>query len=163
MPENKIEEPQKLQWIKGDKIGKVETIEKVEGEYTFFRGGGKIFNNVKSEFLMEVTDDTIIPDINSASIQPTQPKKVKQPKSEKTPLRLLLDKQKKLQKVKMGVDFSVKLPKKDIYDILESSFDVNELETELEKFIEDQINEEEILQTLKDSIKILIQERYKGV
>ena len=157
------EDPQKLQWIKGDNIGTVETIDKVEGEFTYFVGGRKVYNSIIEEFLMPVTNETVMDLSVKPPPQPTIPKKVIMEELDKTPLRLLLDKQKKLQKVKMGVDFSVKIPKKDIYEILGSSFGLQEVEDELEKFIEDQINKEEILQTLKDSIKILIQEKYKGV
>ena len=56
MPENNIEEPLKLQWIKGDKFGDVETVDKEEGEFTLFQGGGKIFTNLIPEFLTENID-----------------------------------------------------------------------------------------------------------
>ena len=47
--------------------------------------------------------------------------------------------------------------------ILENSFETDELNKELVNFIEDQIDTDEIIKTLKDSVQILIQERYKGV
>ena len=63
----------------------------------------------------------------------------------------------------MGLSFKVNVPKTEIISILESSFDPTELNSELENFIEDQIDTKEIIQTLKDSIKILIQERFNKV
>ena len=63
----------------------------------------------------------------------------------------------------MGISFSVQIPKKSLYEVLETSFDAEELETELTNFIEEQIDKDQLLQTVKDSIKILIQEKYKGV
>tara|TARA_R100000081_G_C4708091_1_gene111310 strand:+ start:286 stop:477 length:192 start_codon:yes stop_codon:yes gene_type:complete len=63
----------------------------------------------------------------------------------------------------LGLSFKVNVPKTEIISILESSFDPTELNSELENFIEDQIDPKEIIQTLKDSIKILIQERYNKV
>ena len=68
-----------------------------------------------------------------------------------------------MDKVPMGISFSVNIPKKKVIDVLESTFDPKELHIELENFIEDQINIEEVVNTVKDSIKILIQEKYKGV
>jgi len=63
----------------------------------------------------------------------------------------------------LGLSFKVNVPKTEIISILESSFDPTELNSELENFIEDQIDTKEIIQTLKDSIKILIQERFNKV
>jgi hypothetical protein len=163
MPENNIEDPQKLQWIKGDKFGDVETVDKVDGEFTLFTGGGKIYTNLIPEFLTEVTDDTVM-DLSTPppKIAPPSPEKQTN-KVETSALRTLLDKQKKLDKVPMGISFSVNIPKKKIVDVLESTFDPEELHKELEGFIEDQLDTEVILNTVKDSIKILIQEKYKGV
>ena len=63
----------------------------------------------------------------------------------------------------MGISFSINIPKKNVIEVLESTFDPEELYEELEKFIEDQLNIETVLSTIKDSVKILIQEKYKGV
>ena len=85
--------------------------------------------------------------------QPTNPltkqSKPQQPIKESSPIRLLLDKQKKLDKVPLGLSFKVNVPKTEIVSILESSFDPTELNSELENFIEDQIDTKEIIQTLK--------------
>tara|TARA_B100001057_G_scaffold487261_1_gene569704 strand:+ start:548 stop:1054 length:507 start_codon:yes stop_codon:yes gene_type:complete len=168
MPENKIEEPKNLQWIKGDKIGNVETVEKVDGDFTVFVGGGKIFTDVLEEFLQPI-DDNLAGELMKTQSAPTQtqapvpPPKEQPVKTETSALRTLLDKQKKLDKVPMGISFSVNIPKKKIIDVLESTFDPEELHKELENFIEDQLDNEVILNTVKDSIKILIQEKYKGV
>tara|TARA_B100000575_G_C22732949_1_gene439221 strand:+ start:75 stop:569 length:495 start_codon:yes stop_codon:yes gene_type:complete len=164
MPENKIEEPQKLQWIKGDNQGNVEVKKGEEGEFTLFESGKRIYTNLIGEFLQPIDDEiaeALAPplEINSPTISPAkQPAKV-----EKSALRTLLDKQKKLDKVPMGISFSVNIPKKKVIDVLESTFDPEELHTELKNFIEDQIDIEEVVNTVKDSIKILIQEKYKGV
>tara|TARA_R100000005_G_C4878939_1_gene131560 strand:+ start:152 stop:646 length:495 start_codon:yes stop_codon:yes gene_type:complete len=164
MPENNIEEPQRLQWIKGDKFGNVETVDKEDGEFTVFKSGGKIYTNLIPEFLtsdidagmhVESTPSKLPPPVDISTESPT--------KVETSALRTLLDKQKKLDKVPMGISFSVNIPKKKIIDVLESTFDPEELHKELEDFIGDQLDTEVILNTVKDSIKILIQEKYKGV
>lgn len=161
MPENKIEEPQKLQWIKGDNLGNVEVTKGEEGEFTLFESGKRIYTNLINEFLQPIDDDIAHALVTEAT--PNIPP-VEQPvKVEKSALRTLLDKQKKMDKVPMGISFSVNIPKKKVIDVLESTFDPKELHIELENFIEDQINIEEVVNTVKDSIKILIQEKYKGV
>jgi len=162
MPENNIEEPLKLQWIKGDKFGDVETVDKEEGEFTLFQGGGKIFTNLIPEFLTENID----PQMNALEASPKTNNTKKPPTKEEvetSPLRILLDKQKKLDKVPMGISFSINIPKKKVIEVLESTFDPQELHEELEKFIEDQLDIETVVSTIKDSVKILIQEKYKGV
>jgi hypothetical protein len=63
----------------------------------------------------------------------------------------------------MGISFSINIPKKKVIEVLESTFDPQELHEELEKFIEDQLDMETVVSTIKDSVKILIQEKYKGV
>ena len=165
MPENKIEEPKHLQWIKGDKIGNVETVEKIDGDFTVFTGGGKIFTNVLEEFLQPIDDNLAGELIKTQDPKDTIKNSTPTPKTkvEGSALRILLNKQKKLDKVPMGISFSVNIPKKKIIDVLESTFDPEELHIELENFIEDQLDTEIILNTVKDSIKILIQEKYKGV
>jgi len=164
MPEKNIEEPQRLQWIKGDRFGNVETVEKEEGEFTIFKGGSKIYTNLIPEFLTTDIDANMKADAKPSKLPPpTDISTETSAKVEKSALRILLDKQKKLDKVPMGISFSVNIPKKKIIDVLESTFDTEELHIELENFIEDQLDTEVILNTVKDSIKILIQEKYKGV
>jgi len=162
MPENNIEEPLKLQWIKGEKFGDVEIVDKEDGEFTLFQGGGKIFTNLIPEFLTENIDAEM--NVLEASSKTNNTKKDPIKKEvETSPLRILLDKQKKLDKVPMGISFSINIPKKKVIEVLESTFDPQELHEELEKFIEDQLDMETVVSTIKDSVKILIQEKYKGV
>jgi len=162
MPENKTEEPINLQWIKGDNQGNVETVIGEEEDFTLFQSGKRIYTNLIDEFMIPVTgtplpfDEIAVDPLAQSS--PSKPARV-----EKSALRILLDKQKKLQKAPMGISFSVQIPKKSLYEVLETSFDAEELETELTNFIEEQIDKDQLLQTVKDSIKILIQEKYKGV
>ena len=162
-----VKDPKYWQWIKSEKIGTVVTIKDEDSEWINFNEGGRLAKDLREEFLKPLEDD-LAQEFIKTQPQTINPLDVSAPKNITTPvpntespIRILLNKQKKLDKVPMGLSFSVKIPKKNIYEVLESSFDPTELNEELENFIEDQINKEEILQTLKDSIKILIQERYK--
>ena len=116
---------------------------------------------MKDEFL-QVLDKDLAEDLAPKPVIP-QPTQANIPTEKASPIRLLLDKQKKLDKIPLGLSFKVNAPKQDIMLVLENSFDLNELNQEVEKFIEDQLDTKEIIKTLKDSIKILIQERYKQI
>lgn len=157
-----VKEYKHWQWIKGENTGNVVTIKDIDDKWINFNEGGRLSKDLKDEFIQPLDEDlanelvktqkpTQLPDIPHVNVT----------KESVSPIRLLLDKQKKLEKVSMGLSFSVKIPKKNIYEVLESSFDPNELNSELERFIEDQLDKDEILKTLQDSIKILIQEKYK--
>ena len=155
---------EKLQWIKGDKIGSVEVIKSTEDGWTIFESGGRISTNLISEFLEPLDGDPL----DFASPTPALEKaakayKEKMPPQEVTtsPIRTLFDKQKKNDKVKLNLTFPISVPKKAIYEIISSSFDSEEVNEELESFIKKQISEDLILDSLFDSIKELIKTRYK--
>jgi hypothetical protein len=159
--ENK--EKEKLQWIKGDKIGSVETINTTEGDWTVFDSGGRISTNLIKEFLQPVIGTPL-----DFSNTPTQPPTIKKGKNKtkasksatSSPIRTLFDKQKKNDKIKLNLTFPIEVPKKDIYEIISSSFDSVEVNSELESFIQEQISQDFIKDSLIQSIKELIKTRY---
>jgi len=159
--ENK--EKEKLQWIKGDKIGAVETINTTEGDWTVFDSGGRISTNLIKEFLQPVIGTPL-----DFSNTPTQPPTIKKGKNKtkasksptSSPIRTLFDKQKKNDKIKLNLTFPIEVPKKDIYEIISSSFDSVEVNSELESFIQEQISQDFIKDSLIQSIKELIKTRY---
>jgi len=156
-------EEEKLQWIKGDKFGAVETIKGIEGEWTVFAGGGRIATNLLSEFLEPLDGDPL--DFNPPTPALTEAakaykEKVPPQKAITSPIRTLFDKQKKNDKVKLNLLFPIEVPKKAIYEIINSSFDADEVNNELESFIKNQVSEDLILDSLFDSIKELIKTRY---
>ena len=50
---------EKLQWIKGDKIGSVEVIKTTEDGWTIFESGGRISTSLISEFLEPLDGDPL--------------------------------------------------------------------------------------------------------
>ncbi len=157
----------KLQWIKGDKFGTVETVKGIDNEWTLFNSGGRIATNLIPEFLEPVNGEPL--DFNNASPTKSVLKKAakvykeKVPTQEATssPIRTLFDKQKKNDKIKLNLTFPIEVPKKAIYEIISSSFDADEVNDELESFIKNQISDDLILDSLFDSITELIKTRYK--
>lgn len=157
-------EQEKLQWIKGDKIGTVEVITGTDGQWTKFESGGRIDTSLISEFLSPIDGEPLDFNPPTPTLQKaaeTYKEKVTNSLPTPSPIRTLFDKQKKNDKIKLNLTFPIEVPKKAIYEIISSSFDSEEVNDELESFIKDQISEDLILDSLFDSIKELIKTRYK--
>jgi hypothetical protein len=158
-------EQERLQWIKGDKIGTVETVKGIDGEWTTFESGRRINTGLIPEFLMAVNGEPL--DFSETPPNPALQKAAKTYKEKAvspptaSPIRTLFDKQKKNDKIKLNLSFPIEVPKEGIYEIISSSFDVDEVNTELESFIKDQISESLIKDSLIQSITELISSRYK--
>ncbi len=164
----------KLQWIKGDKFGTVEIVNGTQDQWTTFKSGGRIATNLISEFLEPIVGDALdlnppqtIKDphkLDNQDLEGTDMKWVTKKATPGTasPIRTLFDKQKKNDKIKLNLTFPIEVPKKAIYEIISSSFDLDEVNDELESFIKDQINDDLIYDSLFDSIKELISSRYKN-
>lgn len=50
-------EKKELQWIKGDHIGTVETLDKTEDEWTYFKSGRRIKSDLINEFMISEKED----------------------------------------------------------------------------------------------------------
>ncbi len=153
-----------LQWIKGDKFGSVETIKSTEGEWTIFNSGGRIATNLLNEFLEPVNGDPLEFEPPSPALKKAADiykEKIPIQEISSSPIRTLFDKQKKNDKIKLNLTFPIEVPKKAIYEIISSSFDLDEVNDELESFIKNQISDDLILDSLFDSITELIKTRYK--
>ena len=79
-----------------------------------------------------------------------------------SPIRVLFDKQKKNNKVKLLLEFPVNIPTKGVYELMSTSFDKEEVNEQLQSFILDQLSEDEILDCLHNSVQSLIESKYKG-
>ena len=54
---------QRYQWTKGDRLGEVETLNKVEGEWVYFSSGRRIANNLIEEFMTPIQNEDQIMNI----------------------------------------------------------------------------------------------------
>ena len=79
-----------------------------------------------------------------------------------SPIRVLFNKQKKNNKVKLLLEFPVNIPTKGVYELMSTSFDKEEVNEQLQSFILDQLSEDEILDCLHNSVQSLIESKYKG-
>lgn len=169
-------EGQLLQWVKSDKIGAVEEILEIDTEWTKFNSGSRIASNLISEFMIPIegeplnVDDIIntydtgasvpIPQDNNITIKTEQIVGNEQKKI--NPIKILFDKQKKTESINLNLNFSINVPSKDIFDIINTTFEESEVVDELTLFILNQVNSNKIKSTLDESIKSLILNKYKS-
>jgi hypothetical protein len=156
-------EKELLQWIKGEKIGNVETVKGIDNEWTMFESGGRIYTELINEFLSPVQGEPLDFGLTPTAVVNPTPLITPPitPTNTQSPIRTLFDKQKKNDKIKLNLTFPIIVPKNAIYEIISSSFDLGEVNDELESFIKDQISEDLILDSLFDSIKELVKTKYK--
>jgi len=161
------------QWIKGDDSGDVVTFKEEGPVWIEFNEGGRIATELRDEFLQPLDKDIAGEFINgtNSGIDPLGVSAtpsvtiLKQPKliiKDKSPVRVLFDKQKKKTEVNLMLKFPVNIPTKAIYELMSTSFDSTEVNEQLYSFILDQLSEDEITNCLQDSIKSLIENKYKG-
>lgn len=161
--------PSHWQWIKGDDTGNVVTIKNEDDKWINFNNGTRLAKDLKAEFIQPLEADiagellkTQTPiGMPSTTVQKTTGD-VLIPKKEISPIRVLFNKQKKNNKVKLLLEFPVSIPQKDVYELMSTSFDKDEVDDVLQSFILDQLSEDEILDCLHNSVQSLIESKYKG-
>jgi len=161
------------QWIKGENAGNVVTIKDTDDQWINFNEGGRLAKDLKDEFIQPLEEDlakelvkTEKPKIpighphtaNKVTNNTVTPVLDTPP----SPIRVLFNKQKKNNKVKLLLEFPVNIPPKGIYDLMSTSFGLTEVNEELHDFISDQLSKDEITDCLFDSIKSLIESKYKA-
>lgn len=176
---------QLYQWIKGDNTGNVEYVkeERLENNihWIYFDSGKRVNVNLLNEYLIEVdsedsaleinpdninTDPEYIPEIKTGPAMSKETysniiKKSALPvKPVESPLEILLKKQSSALKT-LNVKVDIKLPNKNLYKVLESSFPDDNIKETITKVIIDSIDVDYIKTSIKDSIDDLIINFYK--
>lgn len=157
------EEGQQLQWTKGEKLGNVETITLQDSEWTTFNSGSRIATDLINEFMIPIDIEPL--DFIQAEPVPliavSKPTPIKVDAVNKNPIRTLFNKQKKTDTLDLTLAFPINTPMRDIFDIINETFDEAEVIDELTAFILDQINIESIQAKLTAEIHSLITKRFK--
>ena len=149
------------QWIKGDDSGLVVTIKEEGPKWITFENGSRLATELKSEFIQELDADIAGEFVNSqiSNIDPLNvsappqtvmetAEDVKIPTKQISPIRVLFNKQKKNNKVKLLLEFPINIPTKGVYELMSTSFDKKEVDEQLHDFIADQLDEDEITDCL---------------
>jgi hypothetical protein len=151
------------QWVKGDYTGRIETVSDSldEGGLNFivFKSGKRINESLILEYMIEVPEhqaiieDYVEEEIPNIPIEIDEPQivinsPVNVPVSKNSPVMQLLLSQKKEDDEIIEMELSVKVPKKEMVEILKSSFG-DEIEKDLYEYISKQLD----IKTIKDSIE----------
>lgn len=172
----KIEKGSQLQWIKGEKLGKVETIEKIGSNWIDFNEGGRINKELLDEFMSSVEDgQTLLDenDLNSLSKLQQKDRNVKKEvieiendndtiendkenKEDDLIINLLNKIEKPVSTRLPSLDININIPNTNIYKVFIDSFGEDEVNKSLEKFIKNQISKDELYDKFICSITKMI-------
>jgi hypothetical protein len=155
---NSVKSAEQLQWIKGDKIGNPETIDSQDNVWTVFKSGSRIATDLIDEFMITVSGELL--DFTGSN-QTEVPHIISQKEIKDNPIKTLFAKQKKTDEVNLNLNFSIKIPTADIFNIISMTFDSDEVLLELDSFISNQIDKEILKKALRDSIEQLIIDKFK--
>ena len=159
------QEVKKLQWIKGDKLGKVETVLKEDPEWIDFESGSRINATLLNEFMVDVTNEgNLLDDIN---LEPSNNKKRPQQNEInntdnknadrlKNPIMSLLDTMDKTDTHSLDISVPISIPTKDLYKVLSNSFGDDKVKFALMNYINDQLDSKQIKNLLNKSVEHLI-------
>jgi hypothetical protein len=141
----------KYQWIKGDKIGNVEDIVDYGQEWITFKNGGRIASSLINEFMVPIQWDSQIMDFSSQSEIPKQPQKIvkREEKVQTSFLYDLVDNIKVKENHTTGFEINFKLPKKEMINVLMSSYSEEEVLLTLKEYVLNQVD----MKSLHESIK----------
>lgn len=160
------------QWIKGDNTGRVEEVSGNLDEnglnFIVFKSGRRINESLLLEYLMEVPEYAAKAAEESAIVSrgkdlvqaPTAQQPIEKITVKESPIMQLLRAQKSIDEISLKISFEVKMPKKEMVDVLKVSFG-EEVEEDIYKYISDQLDEKSIKETLEREIKKYIKKYYE--
>jgi len=163
------------QWIKGDTFGKIVTVESVDGQFTNFTDGSRIFNNVISEFLQEVTDGRVpLPGADKLSqlvqgdVNLTETKEVSIPSKansipepEVTVMGKMIQKMSKKNVVSVPIQINLNIPTPALHTMLSEGMEAEDLNEEIMAVALQQINVENLQSYIQKNITEFLEEYYK--
>lgn len=161
-------------WNSGSRAGKVETYLAEDEKNIYFESGRFTSKEVFDHQLREITEDEFnsspknetpssiqsVPQANSIEemeallkgqyLTETPPP---QPVVEANPIKIILDKQRKKEKIILPVEFEIEIPTKKVLELLDVMFDRDEVIAELIKSATATINESEIVDKLTKRVQ----------
>ena len=163
------------QWIKGDTFGKIVTVESIDGQFTNFTDGSRIFNNVISEFLQEVTDGRVpLPGADKLSqlvqgdVNLTETKEVSIPSKansipepEVTVMGKMIQKMSKKNVVSVPIQINLNIPTPALHTMLSEGMEAEDLNEEIMAVALQQINVENLQSYIQKNITKFLEEYYK--
>lgn len=146
----------KYQWIKGDNSGTIEQFKEASDGFITFESGRRINAELLNEYMMQVHADADILDMEMPKVKTKKDieaetglyfednkQAVEKPEPE-NPIIKLLEKQSKNNKIKISIEFDVNVPKKEVVELLQDSFEEDVMQ-EVVQFSKNKLNKKEII------------------
>jgi hypothetical protein len=159
--------PKEYQWIRGERAGILEIYKenkvKAGKDWIYFESGKRIDSSLLSEFMLEINERQApldLGDIRKVPVAGAKPSTA-MTESSKSPIRILLEKQKKFDTVKVIHEMEINLPAASLYEVMLDNFG-EEVKTELIEMLLGKLNTEEIREQLKKTIVDTIDKYYKN-
>jgi len=162
-------------WNSGNRAGRVETYLAEDEKNIYFESGRLVGKEVLDYQLREITEDefnsspkdtspiaTPPPTHQANTIeelevilrgQESQLNSQSQPVVEQNPIKIILDKQRKKEKIILPIDFEIEMPSKKVLELLDVMFDREEVIAEIIKSSTASINEKEIVDKLTQRVQ----------
>jgi hypothetical protein len=159
------------QWVKGDYTGRIETVNSYLDEndlnFIVFESGKRINADLLLEYLIEVPEhqakiaeeSAVIDELPTLAAPATPVIQPVKPISQSPIMQLLLN-QKNESINSIEVSLEIKIPRKEMVDVLKNSFG-EEIEEDLYQYIHNQLDYSVIKETVQEKIKKFIQEYYE--
>ena len=163
------------QWRSGQRSGRVEAYMAEDDNNTYFESGRFIAKDLFEVQLMEVDESVYLSKINvqDTPLPPlTQPQSIEEWESmignptqnsieppiplqqkEKSPIQIILEKQKKLSKETLNVSLDLEFPSSKVFEFMTMMFDEDEVTDEMAEFVYSQLSNDDIHDSIKNSIK----------
>ena len=179
----KVEEQAKqYQWKKGENFGKVVEVKEVDGKFTTFTDGSRVYTNIMSEFMSEVKDGNLpfpgADQLNSAALGEASPKakKITPPvntpspvisqiePNQQSPLEELVEKLSKKNIEPLEAVINLNIPNRDIFNMLidNADEDKEDLIKAIAKVAVSQIEINKLQEYLTEEVTNFIKNYYNG-
>ena len=169
------EEKQKTYvWTKTERAGDVVTVDRTEGEFTYFTDGSRIFTNIMREMLMESAPEKAADTANAFKVSTGKVAQAPKPEA-KAPevtvnepqptgeVNVMLEMLRKLSaKNTISMPLEINIPTKDVYDLFKDQMDITkaDLNEQITALVMSQIDN--LQEQLRPQANDFIKQYYNG-
>jgi hypothetical protein len=168
------------QWTQGQRSGRVEVYVAEDDNNVYFESGRFVAKELFDVHLKEIDEGTYSSKVTAQDMPappPTVPQSIEEwealniPQSpsqnsiepptpiqqkEKSPIQIILEKQKKLSKEQLNVTLDLEFPSAKVFEFMTMMFDEDEVIEEITNFVYSQLSSDDIHESIKNSIKTKI-------
>ena len=163
------------QWRSGQRSGRVEVYMAEDDNNTYFESGRFIAKDLFDNQLIEIDESIYLSKVGNQDLPPAPPvapQSIEEWESmlgnstpnlvetispiqqkEKSPIQIILEKQKKLSKETLNVKLDFEFPSSKVFEFMTMMFDEDEVIDEMSEFVYSQLSNDDIHNSIKNSIK----------